>query len=328
MSLPRFSPIACALLLTCMTPAWAQTSPFPQNRETEHIFKLCDKSPGSLACKWLATAVENGLPPAVEQIDLCDELAADPDDPNARVRPGVPLERISFSKAVAACEEAVAKHPYEARFQHQLGRANNSMYLRELDDRALRMQGRPSPFYANAAQGYSYAGWLGYAPAWQAHGKMAEASGNDQLAENYFVMARELGSDNQSDVDRFVFDPSIFSNPEFFAAIHQGTIEGGGTAAAAYVAKFAGEGYAQSGCLMFEQVRHAASGEAMLGEFREMVVRSQTQGAAANVVQGAIALEGLPMDVREDVRILLDRYGCNDATRFFLSGFGAWLRKM
>lgn len=52
---------------------------------------------------------------------VCDQLAADPDDQNA-MGVGTEDEAIDVQAAISACEEAVALHPDEPRFQYQLGR--------------------------------------------------------------------------------------------------------------------------------------------------------------------------------------------------------------
>ena len=53
---------------------------------------------------------------------LCDELAANPLDPD-RVSAGIRSQFINPSKAIFACEDAVSSFPKELRFQFQLGRA-------------------------------------------------------------------------------------------------------------------------------------------------------------------------------------------------------------
>ena len=52
----------------------------------------------------------------------CDELAANPLDPQRR-KPGIRQSEIRGKEAIVACEDAVAAYPNEARFQFQLARA-------------------------------------------------------------------------------------------------------------------------------------------------------------------------------------------------------------
>lgn len=52
----------------------------------------------------------------------CDRLAAHGGDPNRRA-PGVGMNRINASKAIAACREALESEPLTARYSYQLGRA-------------------------------------------------------------------------------------------------------------------------------------------------------------------------------------------------------------
>jgi len=57
-----------------------------------------------------------------EEIDACDRLAANPDDPQ-KVGPGVAFFEIDGPPAVDACRAAVKTHPRFARFHYQLALA-------------------------------------------------------------------------------------------------------------------------------------------------------------------------------------------------------------
>ena len=60
--------------------------------------------------------------PSIAMTD-CDWLAADPDDAQRpRMVSGVPDGQINVASALAACNDAVSKYPYIARFSYQLGR--------------------------------------------------------------------------------------------------------------------------------------------------------------------------------------------------------------
>jgi TPR repeat protein len=70
------------------------------------------------------------LPPAVTTGDqtpaggatLCDQLAADPTDPD-KIGPGVPWAKLDGPRAVAACRNALQADPRNGRFALELGRA-------------------------------------------------------------------------------------------------------------------------------------------------------------------------------------------------------------
>jgi len=59
---------------------------------------------------------------AQEAVELCDRLAAGPDDPRRQADP-VEIERMDAAAAVAACEAALARDPENARLHYQHGRA-------------------------------------------------------------------------------------------------------------------------------------------------------------------------------------------------------------
>ena len=61
---------------------------------------------------------------------LCDTLAANPLD-DTRKAPGVETADIKGEPARAACQDAIARFPEEARFQFQLARALRALNLNE-----------------------------------------------------------------------------------------------------------------------------------------------------------------------------------------------------
>lgn len=81
-------------------------------------------TPGSIE------AQQEGPQPPVND---CDRLAAAPTDPD-KVSAGVLMGAVDASAAIAACEQAVRRHPEAGRFQFQLGR---SFHAEESYDQAL-----------------------------------------------------------------------------------------------------------------------------------------------------------------------------------------------
>ncbi len=63
-------------------------------------------------------------PPNPSRATRCDELAANPFDPDKiEAVQGFKMELINWELAIPACEQAAAQFPQEPRFQYQLGRA-------------------------------------------------------------------------------------------------------------------------------------------------------------------------------------------------------------
>jgi len=94
--------------------------------------------------------IEKGDPPLV---DACDRYAAQTEDPG-RVVAGIVLDMLNDSKAIPACEAAVAAYPASARFQYQLGRA----YMKaDRHDDALAWYGKAANSnYPAALAGIAY----------------------------------------------------------------------------------------------------------------------------------------------------------------------------
>lgn len=63
-----------------------------------------------------------GFEAQAQTIDACDWEAAHPSDPD-RVGAGRGSGEVDTGRAIAACEDAVRRHPETARFHYQLGRA-------------------------------------------------------------------------------------------------------------------------------------------------------------------------------------------------------------
>ncbi len=78
----------------------------------------------SLGLLTFVSAAQGATPSA--PVHPCDELAANPLDPQRR-KPGVSQREIKGKAAVNACEDAIAVHPDEARFQFQLARAYRAL---------------------------------------------------------------------------------------------------------------------------------------------------------------------------------------------------------
>ncbi|MCB1882494.1 MAG: SEL1-like repeat protein [Geminicoccaceae bacterium] len=123
--------------------AGADFQPLPAPKEDGEavLATTGDRFPPEIIRRWPARlpAVPGGLG---EQVDDCDLLAADPDDP-ARVAPGVRGGLVSIRSAVRACALALARVPENPRFLFQFARA--------LDE--ARRYDWAKVFYERAAKG-------------------------------------------------------------------------------------------------------------------------------------------------------------------------------
>lgn len=118
------------------------------------------------------------------EVTECDRLAANPPDPD-RVAEGVPRAEVDIDAAIAACRDALAVEPGNARLAYQLGRvsfyagdsASALKYIDEAADRGYRQaefvmgalidnrrQGMPSEvcrvedyWYRSASKGHVHA---------------------------------------------------------------------------------------------------------------------------------------------------------------------------
>ncbi|MCA3151563.1 MAG: sel1 repeat family protein [Rhodocyclaceae bacterium] len=196
----------------------------------------CDRSPaGSTAANRAVQDAQGTSPgdmvastPSPQRLSeaalaRCDELAADPDDPN-RYGAGVPAERFAPGAAVEACQQALERNPGHPRAMFQLGRA---FWLARKDD-----QGFDHLF--NAAQ-------LGYGPAMKVLGDAyIEGRGlpngerrDFDIAIQWYEKARIAGhplaeraaAEAMAAKAKSTFDQSIFQYGEGMALLYSGAFE-------------------------------------------------------------------------------------------------------
>jgi len=256
-------------------------------------------------------------------VDLCDRLAADPDDPGRR-EAGVPAAALAVGRAIEACSAAALAEPGNARIQYQLGRV-------------LRAGAR----HREAWHAFVEAGDLGYSPAYKAIGD-AYATGiglpPDQTEDagtalSWYQRAVAAGTYDAGDaavremqeyIRTNTFEEAAFQNGRFMGVIY--TLELNRIEDPLAFFNYASGLYQE---LDSEQiVDHAPECKPLLDKLGEVLLgfgglaavidrvghwfaSSQDLGQLAGAVLGTVVAQSFHTDAgRRDAYNLINRYGC------------------
>ena len=246
----------------------------------------------------------------------CDEQAAHPSDPD-RMAVGVAMEKIVPRLALQQCQRAAVDHPKVARFQFELGRAQEA-----------------SGSLAEAIKSYQRAAAMGDRMAFHNLG-ISYADGNGvavdlKIAEACLRRAMAAGLDENDELASIVFTPNGYSDPSFFAAIYNDQLPAAGLGGAgAYLVEFLSmfRNSDLPGCQQavttYAFARLASTGQLnLLGQFVQGLVNARRDYAPGDF--GAAAQSGweagqatnrrIVMSVsnaREDAQTFYDRHGCD-----------------
>ena len=143
-----------------------------------------------------------------DRIHDCDRLAGHLADGD-RVGPGVAWEDLDPSRALPACETAIAKHPDELRFQHQYGRAQ--LKAGRLDDARLWFRTAAEKGYVAAQKhvGHMYMMSLGVpvdeskAVSWYRKAAEQNDPGAQYMLGLLHVLGRGVPQDNMQAITLF-----------------------------------------------------------------------------------------------------------------------------
>ena len=240
----------------------------------------------------------------VNDVTLCDELAAHPSDPR-RMATGVEMPKIIPIRAKTACEEAASKYPNTPRFTYQLGRA-----LQASGD----PQGAIAAFIKASSMGYPMAD---YNVGIDIADKEDDAS--QEKAKAYLKRAAANGvTMAQAALDEIVFSSSGFNNGSFFEAIYQGQGIAASPLTMTYVQELLSMYYKSD----MSECSRLVSPDTML------------KGGLAGTF-GALGALGSPTrlasqvnNAQSDAQSFYDRYGCTSmiARRFF-SNLSSWIAR-
>ena len=147
---------------------WAEISQQPEREALErHRRRFHDCPTAELARRALVSLLGSSevVAPTVaassKQVDDCDRLAASESDPSRPPEvPGVPLDKIDFDAATAACEKSIDRNSRIVRYLFNLGRAKfAAANALRLDDPARK------PLIVKARADYNDAANRGYVAA-------------------------------------------------------------------------------------------------------------------------------------------------------------------
>ena len=147
---------------------WAEISQQPEREALErHRRRFHDCPTAELARRALVSLLGSSevVAPTVavssKQVDDCDRLAASESDPSRPPEvPGVPLDKIDFDAATAACEKSIERNSRIVRYLFNLGRAKfAAANALRLDDPARK------PLIVKARADYNDAANRGYVAA-------------------------------------------------------------------------------------------------------------------------------------------------------------------
>lgn len=239
----------------------------------------------------------------VNEVTLCDELAAHPNDPN-RMAKGVPLQDIVPLRAYNACKADTEKYPNTPRFFYQYGRAAEAMGKTQL-----------------AALCYMAASSMNYPMADYNIGLMySQMSGdeNSNKAIEFFQKAKKGGVSVADDaLNGLVFSPVGFHAWDLLSKLYNNErIDFPKDTVLLYISSFIGPYYRSDAV----DCRQLVQGNTLMKS-----VLNGTLGNLGNAIQNPLGYANLSRSAEDDALRFNERYGCTSVvTRKMFLAMQKW----